>query len=369
MNSKPLKILLAGGGSGGPVSPVLAVALEIKKIRPKAEFLFAGTRQGPERAMVESAKIKFVSIPAAKWRRYFSLKNIFAPLVLVAGFFKACMIVRQYKPDVIFTAGSFVGVPVAWAGKLYGAKVVIHQQDAQIGLANKLVAPWANQITTAFEETSKEFYSGSGLFGAKLKPGAEWVGNPVRPDITLSKVSAKEFFHLHDELPVLLVLGGATGAAQINDMLQKILPDLVLAHQVVHQTGKGKNNLDFSHKNYHPYELIPFEPYAAVLQAAHLVIARAGLSTIAELSALGKIAIIIPMPNTHQEENAKILVSRQAAVILTGSEVSAGNLARVINNLKFDQKRAALMSKNISELMPKEAASKLAKIVIKYADE
>src|SRR3989344_1557373 len=141
-----MKILLAGGGSGGPVSPVLAVALEIKKLKPQTEFLFVGTKKGPERAMVEPTGIRFVSIPAARLRRFWSIKNLFAPVVLSAGFLKALKIVREFKPDVVFTAGSFVGVPIAWAAKISGVKIVIHQQDARVGLANKLITPFARQI-------------------------------------------------------------------------------------------------------------------------------------------------------------------------------------------------------------------------------
>ncbi|MEO8065732.1 MAG: UDP-N-acetylglucosamine--N-acetylmuramyl-(pentapeptide) pyrophosphoryl-undecaprenol N-acetylglucosamine transferase [Candidatus Doudnabacteria bacterium] len=360
-----MKILLAGGGTGGPVTPVIAVAMEIRKLRPKTEFLFVGTRTGPDRAMVEPANIRFVSIPAARWRRFFTIQNLFAPIVLITGFLSSLRIVRKFRPDVVFSAGSFVAVPVAWAARLYGAKIVIHQQDARIGLANKLISPIADQITTAFEKTSKEFYSGSGLFEKRLKPAAQWVGNPVRPDLFNSAVDAKKFFNLHEELPILLVLGGATGAKQINQLIGEILPVLVKTHQVVHITGKNKNSVTFSSRNYLPFEFLAFPEYAAILKLAHLVVARAGLSTIAELSALGKPAIIIPMPNTHQEDNARILQEAHSAAVLSRDEATTDNLARVINNLKFNQAQTGILSRNISKLMPKDAAMLLAKVVIK----
>lgn len=361
--SNGLKILLAGGGSGGPVSPVLAVALEIKRLKSKTDFLFVGTKFGPERSMANQAGIEFTAIVSAKLRRYFSLKNLAAPFLLLLSFLQARKIVRKFKPDVVFSAGGYVAVPVVWAAKLYGAKIIIHQQDARIGLANKLISPFANQITTAFEATSKEFYSGSGLFNHSWRP-ATWIGNPVRPDLFDSKADAKIFFKLHDQLPILLILGGATGSLQINRMVAEILPELATQHQVVHQTGKGKNNINFAHLNYHPYELIEFDAYAAVLKSAHLVIARAGLSTIAELSALAKAAIIIPMPNTHQEENARILEETHSAVVLSGLLATSSNLAQIIKNLKFNPKRTEMMERNISKLMPKDAAEKIAKIIL-----
>jgi UDP-N-acetylglucosamine--N-acetylmuramyl-(pentapeptide) pyrophosphoryl-undecaprenol N-acetylglucosamine transferase len=363
-----MRILLSGGGTGGPVSPVLAVALEIKKLHPKTEFLFVGTRKGPEKQMVELLDIPFKAIHAAKLRRYLSIMNLTIPFTLTSGFIQAWRIIKKFKPDVIFSAGGYVAVPVAWVGKMYGAKIVIHQQDARIGLANKLIAPFADVITTAFEQTSKEFYSGSGMFNDKWHTAA-WVGNPVRLDIADSKVDAKAYLKLHDELPILLILGGATGSAQINKLIEQILPDLVTAHQVVHQTGKGKNNIQYKHRNYHPFEIIPYHEYAAILKIAHLVIARAGLSTIAELSALGKAAIIIPMPNTHQEENAKILLDSHSAVVLTGTEVTAENLSRVINSLKFNQKRVDMLTENIQKVIPQDAAGRIAKIILKYVRE
>lgn len=360
-----MRILLVGGGSGGPVSPVLAVALELKKNKPKTEFLFVGTRRGPERAMVEPTGIPFVPIAAAKLHRFFTLKNLVEPFIFLVGFLQAWKIVKKFRPDIVFGAGSFVQVPVVWAAKIYGAKIVIHQQDARIGLANKLVAPWADQITTAFEKTSKDFYSGSGLSPKNLKPAAEWVGNPVRPDLLNSSADAKKFFQLNDELPILLVLGGATGAEQINQMIGEILPDLVRAHQVVHQTGRGKNHLNFRDRNYHSHELIPFSEYAVILKMAHLVIARAGLSTIAELSALAKTAIVIPMPHTHQEDNALILDQSHAAVVLIGAETGSEILSKVINSLKFNPKRAETLAKNMHDLMPHDAAEKIAKIIVR----
>ena len=359
-----MRILLAGGGTGGSVSPVLAVAMEIKKIHQKTEFLFVGTKKGPEMQIVENVDIAFKSIITAKLRRYISLMNLTIPFTLTMGFIQALGIVRKFKPDVVFSAGGYVAVPVAWAARIFGARIIIHQQDARIGLANKLIAPFADVITTALEQTSKEFYSGSGLFNLKWHTPT-WVGNPVRADLFHPTADAKKYFDLHDNLPILLILGGATGSVQINQMVEQILPELVAAQQVVHQTGPGKNMISFKHRNYHPIELIPFNEYAAISKIAHLVIARAGLSTIAELSALEKPAIIIPMPHTHQEENAKILFDSHAAVILSEADATAENLAAIIRILKFDQKRIDMLKKNIGQLMPKNAAATIAKIIIK----
>jgi|SRR3989344_1171453 len=357
-----MKILLAGGGSGGPVSPVLAVAAEIKKLKPRAEFLFVGTRKGPERQMVKDAGVKFMSVPAARWRRFFSVKNIFAPLVFLLGLIKSFYVVYKFRPDIMFSAGGFVAVPVAWAAWLFGAKVAIHQQDAEIGLANKLISPLADVITTALERTAKDFYSGSGIFG-QLNPGAAWVGNPIRLEIFAKSNMAKQAFNLSEALPLLLILGGATGSAQINSLVEKILPELVKNYQVVHQTGRGKNSIKFQYPNYHAVELFPYPEYASLLFLSHAVIARAGLSTIGELSALGKPAIIIPMPHTHQEANAQILAQTQSAVVMVREHASPENLLKAATGLKFMPDVVKNLSENIFKLMPHDAAKKIASII------
>ncbi|OGF04084.1 MAG: hypothetical protein A3H14_01740 [Candidatus Doudnabacteria bacterium RIFCSPLOWO2_12_FULL_49_8] len=357
-----MKILLAGGGSGGPVSPVLAVAQQIRKLKPRAEFLFVGTRQGPERAMVEAEQIRFVTVPAARLRRFFTLKNLAAPVVFVAGLLAAWRIISQFRLELMFSAGGFVAVPVAWIARMFGAKIVIHQQDAKVGLANRLISPIASQITTAFEATSQQFYSGSGLIG-KLK-AAVWVGNPVREELFVPPGAVQLPFKLHADLPILLVLTGATGAAQINFLVSQILPALVKNFQIVHQTGRGKNETKFEDVNYHPVEFLPFDQYVYLLKKCQLVVCRAGLSTIAELSALGKVAVVIPMPFTHQDNNAAILKSTRSAIVLGHDQAKPAILLKVITALNFDPQALNELSVNISKLMPHDSAAVLAHIVL-----
>jgi len=360
-----MKVLLAGGGSGGPVSPVLAVAGEIKKIKPRTEFLFVGTRKGPERLMVEEVGIPFLSVPAARWRRFYTYKNLFAPFVFVVGFLKSIALVRKFRPDVMFSAGGFVAVPVAWACKLFGVRIIIHQQDAEIGLANRLISPFASQITAAFEQTAKQFYSGSGFSNGKLKPAAEWVGNPVRESLHRKNDSAIKFFNLTETLPILLILGGATGAKQINDLIDESVNQLVKNFQVVHVAGKGKNVSKFQHENYHLAELLSFDVYSSILQLADMVVSRAGLSTIAELSALGKASIIIPMPHTHQESNAMILAHTGSALVLMREQATSSNLIKGLNMIKFDPKLDRELKMNMLNLMPVDAARKIAQVITK----
>jgi UDP-N-acetylglucosamine--N-acetylmuramyl-(pentapeptide) pyrophosphoryl-undecaprenol N-acetylglucosamine transferase len=356
------KLLVSGGGTGGSVSPVLGVVEEVLKLKPKTEIMFVGTRKGPEKTMVKEMGLKFASIPSAKFRRYFSLRNISDIFVFGYAFFRALYLVKKFNPAVVFSVGSFVSVPICWAGKLLGAKIVIHQQDARVGLANKLVAPFADKITTAFEFTAKSFYSGSGLFTRQWKTPAEWTGNPVRSQI--KSIVAPKQVKLKDNLPLLFVLGGATGSRQINTILERTLPVLIKSYQVVHVTGTNKHKNTFTHSNYQQFELLPFDDYAYVLQKADLVLSRAGLSTITELSTLGKVSIVIPMPNSHQEDNAALLHFTKSAIIMDKVTFTSDNLLKVVNKLTYDPDRQKILSKNISRLMPQGAAQKIAQGII-----
>ncbi len=362
MNQSSKRIIFAGGGTGGPVFPLFAVLEELKKLDPQIESLFVITKKGPEKKIVEERGLKYEAISAAKFRRYFSLLNITDAFVFIGSLFSASKIIKSFKPDIIFSAGGFVAVPVAWMGRMAGVKIIIHQQDALIGLANKLIAPFATFITTSFEVTAKEFYAGSGLGKESLKPAAEWVGNPVRPEFFQpASPDAKQKFGLNDSLPILLIIGGATGAAQLNEVVLEAMPELVKTHQVIHATGEGKQNSNFTHANYHPYEFI--SDIADAMKLADIVIARAGLSTIAELSVLGKIAIIVPMPGTHQEANVAVLRNKIAAVTLDQFEFNAEDLPRIVTSLKFNVGRQKLLTENMKKLMPHDAAQRIAKLI------
>ncbi len=316
--------------------------------------------------MVAGAGIDFVSIPAAKFRRYFSLANFTDIFVFFYSLFKAWKVVRRFQPDLVFGAGGYVALPVAWVAKLSGVKIAIHQQDARVTLTNRLISPIASLITTAFDRTAKEFTSGSGLSKEPLQAAAEWVGNPVRQEFfTPVSPNAKQKFGLDDSLPVLLIMGGATGSAQINSVVSGSLPELVKTHQVIHITGPGKNGSAFRHRHYHPYEFLA-EDMPDAMKLADIVIARAGLSTIAELAVLGKISIIVPMPDSHQEDNAAVLKDKAAAVVLDKLEFNSSDLPRIVTSLKFNVARQKLLTENIKKIMPHDAAERMAKLIIEH---
>ncbi len=357
-----MKILLVGGGSGGPVVPLLAVAKEIKKINPKASFLLVGTKKGPEKILAREAKIPFASIPAGKWRRYFSVWNFFTPMLVMLGFLKAFKILKKFKPDRIFGAGSFVQVPLIWAAWLMKIPVIIHQQDFLPSLANTLCQILAKKITVTFENSIKDFSAGLGFIYRKKKDKVIFTGNPFRESLkTASKEKSLRSFGLTKNFPTLLVLGGGTGAEFMNKLIKNSMKELTKVVQVVHVTGNRKFSVE-KMENYKPYKFLTnmAEAYAV----ADLVLSRAGLSTITELSNLKKVSIVVPMPKSHQEVNAFLLMNSKAAIVIPQRRLKPFGLVKLIRRLIFEHDLTEQLKKNIGNIMPGNAGSKIAKVIL-----
>lgn len=349
LNNETIKLLLTGGGTGGSVTPLLAVADKFGEKFPQTEFVWLGTENGPEKKLVEERGIKFIAISSGKWRRYFSFKNITDIFLILAGFFKSLKIIQKEKPDIILSAGSFVSVPVVWAGRVLGVPSLIHQQDVAPGLANKLMAPVAKKITLTFLESRKSF------------PGKKTlvVGNPVRQEIFGGdKNRANKFFNLEDELPTVLIIGGGTGALAINDLIRDSFYELTKFCQIIHLTGGGKRLGEIDNKRYHAYEFLT-GAMADALAAADLVVSRAGMGVLTELSLLGKPAIIIPIPDSHQEANAGIFKTKEAAVVLNQRELTADEFIVVIREMLGNKKKLNKLSERIGQVIPAGAAEKV----------
>ena len=363
-----MKILLVGGGSGGPVSPLLAVAAKIKTTHPKAEFLFTGSNYGPEAAMVKAEGIPFVSISSGKFRRYFSLQNFLTPFYIFAGFFGSLSILRKYKPSCVFGAGSFVQVPLIWAAWVLRIPIIIHQQDIYPSLANKLCSWLATHITVTFEDSALDFSTGFGLF--YKKPGNKIIvtGNPFRQSLAhASKAEAAKNFHLSGQLPVLLVFGGGTGAQALNTLLEKSLPQLLKTVEIIHATGMNKQkSIKSEYPQYHQYPFI--KNMAEAYAAADLVLSRAGLSTITELSNLAKLSIIIPMPESHQELNGRFLSHTGSAIVLEQRDASPELLIRIIRKVLVDGNLQKQLVNNMEKIMPRNATENIATIVARLAE-
>ena len=353
--TKPLKIMLSGGGSGGPVTPLLTVARELYTLKPEATFIFVGGHNGPERTLVDEAAkslpIIFIPILSGKLRRYFSLKNL-ADLFNIGGaFFQSLYLLKKEKPSLVMSAGAFVSVPLVWAAKFRNIPVIIHQQDVLPGLANRLMAGAAKIVTVTFKESLKKY-------GDK----AVLTGNPfICPPLT-SREEIFKNFNLDINRPLVLIFGGGTGARAINEAVNNNLDKLLEFTQIIHLSGGGKNN-STNRAGYCSLEFLSHQQILSVMAAADLIVARAGLATITELSALRKPSILIPMLHTHQEANANICRDQKAAVVLSQTELP-DKLTFEIRGLLASEVRRESLSEAMAGLNQHGAVSEIAELAL-----
>lgn len=362
-----MKIFLVGGGTGGPTAPLLAVGAALKKIRPKTELFFVGTGSRIEARLLApyGKNYHILSVPAGKWRRYFSLRNFGDLFKIALGFLKSLYYLRKFRPDLVFGAGSFAQVPAAYAAFLMRIPVVLHQQDIEILLSTKLAAPVAAAITASFEANLKDFSQSSGLFWENQKSKISWTGNPVRREILKGNIQdARKIFKLSPEYPTVLFMGGGSGAKSLNLLLEQALPELVKYVQVIHLTG-GKSRIETS-EFYHPYDFLDGTRLAHAYAAADLVVSRGGLSSIAELSALAKPAILIPLQGP-QEVNVRFLNFLEAAVGISEHVLTPKLLVKLVRKVLWEKDIADTLRKNIKILMPSNADERIAKLLIKVA--
>ncbi len=367
-----MKIFLVGGGTGGPVAPLLAVAEALKELAPKPQFFLVGTKTGIEKKIVESSSLSltYLTIPAGKWRRYFSLLNFTDIFKTLFGFLKSLRLIHKFKPDVIFGAGSFVQVPMAYAGFILKVPVIIHQQDFRLLLSTSLTAPVAAAVTTTFSYTGKNLPEGSGLFAKLPKSKVFTTGNPVREDILSgSGQAAIKLFKLNKDYPTVLVLGGATGAAKLNQVVLASLSELLKYVQIIHVTGaRFKPPKVISHPHYHPFDFLgPELKHAYAI--ADLVISRGGMSTITELIHLGKAAILVPLPQSPQEDNVRLLSLRRSAVAVFEEFLTPELLVDLVRKILWSKELQETLQQNIKRLMPANSATQIAKLLIKFVHE
>jgi UDP-N-acetylglucosamine--N-acetylmuramyl-(pentapeptide) pyrophosphoryl-undecaprenol N-acetylglucosamine transferase len=346
------RVLLAGGGSGGSATPVLAVAQALRRREPAAEFLYIGTREGPEAALAAAQSLPFAGVAAGKLRRYWDARNLTDPLRVLAGIAQAYAIVRRFRPRVAFAAGGFGAVPPMVAARLAGARTLIHQQDVEPGLANRLLVPFAQRITVSLESSLAHF----------PRDRSTVTGNPVREEILSADPRvAFERLELEAEPPLLVVTGGGTGALGLNRIVAAAAPRLVAANlQVVHLTGRGRGvPAATDSPRYRVLEFLVDEmPH--VLAAATVVVSRAGMGTLTELAALGKPTLIVPLPGSHQWANARAFARLGAIEVADQAALTPDGLTDRVLGLLADAPRREQLGRALGASMPRDAAERIA---------
>ncbi|MFP3155790.1 undecaprenyldiphospho-muramoylpentapeptide beta-N-acetylglucosaminyltransferase [Lachnospiraceae bacterium ZAX-1] len=326
------KIVLTGGGTAGHVTPNIALLPRLRELDYDIHYI--GSFDGIEKRLIEEYNIPFYGISSGKLRRYFDIKNFSDPLKVLKGYSQAKQILKKIKPDVVFSKGGFVTVPVVIAAKRCNIPAIIHESDLSPGLANKIAIPSATKICCNFPETLSYL----------PREKAVLTGSPIRKELLLgNKLRALDFCKFSANKPALLVIGGSSGSQFINDTIRGLLPELLKEYQVVHLCGKG--NLDptyDNHKGYAQFEYIKKE-LSDLFAMADIVISRAGANAICELVALHKPNILIPLSANasrgDQILNANSFENQGFSIVIEEDNLSNIILLNAIRDLFENRKK------------------------------
>ena len=271
------KIILTGGGTAGHVTPNIALLPGLREA--DFDITYIGSYNGIEKQLLKEQKIPYYGISSGKLRRYFDIKNFSDPLKVIKGFGQSIRLMRKLKPDIVFSKGGFVSVPVILAAKFCHVPSIIHESDLTPGLANKLAIPNAAKVCCNFPETLKYL----------PEEKAVLTGSPIRSELlTGNKENARRLCGFTKEKPVLFIVGGSSGSKFINDTIRGLLPELLKTYQVIHMCGKGNIEAALDRTaGYKQFEYIGKE-LNDIFALADLVISRAGANSICELLALHK---------------------------------------------------------------------------------
>lgn len=374
-----MRVLLTGGGTGGHLSPLLAVAKALQKeadlTKEPLKMLYVGPCNNLSDLILKSAGIETQNVMAGKWRRYFSFMNFVDIFRGFFGLLQALFKVLFFMPDVVFSKGGYGSVPIVFAARLFWIPIVIHESDAVPGKANRIMQHFADVIAVSYEMTK----------GFSDPTKTYFTGSPVRENLLgADPTKAKAALGIRTEKPVLLILGGSQGAKKINEVIGQILIRLVETYEVVHQCGEknyddakdlaGKAGIKINRDNYH---LFPFmqdskEELKNSLACADLVLSRAGASSIAEIAAYGKPSILVPLhgsANDHQIHNAFEVAKAGGAIALREENLTPELLLGKIDILMNDLPLRQMMGEKARFFYHAESAKTIADIVIKLGNK
>ncbi len=337
------RIVLTGGGTAGHVTPNIALLPRLKELGYEIHYI--GSYHGIERKLIEQYHIPYYGISSGKLRRYFDWKNFSDPFKVIKGYSQARSILKKLKPDVLFSKGGFVSVPVVMAAKHRKIPAIIHESDITPGLANKLAIPHAYKVCCNFPETLEYLPSEKAVL----------TGSPIRRELLSgNRQNGLSYCHFQSGKPVILIMGGSSGSQFINEMVRSILPELLKTYQVIHLCGK--DNLDASYNNMVGYAQLEYanKELSDLFAAADLVISRAGANAICELLALRKPNILIPLSANasrgDQILNAHSFERQGYSMVIEEEALNPTVLQNAVKNL-YENRKQYLNSMEKSELL------------------
>ncbi len=349
-------VMFAGGGTIGPVAPLIAVLRKMREIDPDLRFVWAGTDSGPERELIEREGVAFYTIPVAKLPRHLSRQLFTLPIDLLRAWKYSRLLLDAFHPRLVVSAGGFTAVPVVRTAVARRTQCISHQLDYDPGLSNRLIAKHSRYVTTSFPYRHPPF-------GASVV--TYQVPTPTRysiEDAPTREVSCR-YFNFDHTKPVLLVVGGGTGALALNDAIGKIEGGLPSDLQIIHITGKGKKTRIVSERSgYVQKEFLTDEMLPAII-AADVVVSRAGVGAISEFAALQKPVIFIPLPDSPQEENVRALGDACLSVDQNIKDWHE-KLSEQINQLINDEREQKRLGQELDKIFPTDQGEALANLAL-----
>jgi len=361
-----MRIVLTGGGTGGHLIPLITVAKKIREKVPDCDFLFIGPEGKLEKEIMGNAGVKTKKVLVGKFRRYFSFLNFVDFFKIPLGVIQSLFHLLVYMPDAVFSKGGYASFPIVLASWFYKIPVLIHESDANPGMANSMLAKFSKRVAVSYPQAKIYF----------PKNQVALTGNPIRDDINKGNAQkARDMFSLTDVKKVIFVMGGSQGARFINNKIVNILPKLLHEYQIIHQTGE--NNFEevkhlaaaevgikvgHSKEGYCP---VPFvgEEMKDILALADLVISRAGANSISEIAANGKPAILIPLEsaaNNHQRMNAYAIAKNGGCLVIEENNLGEHMFYEKINEIMTNEELRAKLSKNIQAFYHADATERIA---------
>lgn len=344
------KIILTGGGTAGHVTPNMALIPDLQNLG--YDIKYVGSYDGIEKKLIEEIGIDYEGISSGKLRRYLSTKNFTDPFRVIKGFKEAKKIIKDFQPDIVFSKGGFVSVPVVLAAKKYKIPVIIHESDMTPGLANKLSFSAASTICHNFPETANYLPKGKSLL----------TGSPIRKELKSGdRYNGLKICGFTDEKPVIMVMGGSLGAVAVNNIVRAALDKLLDNFQIVHLCGKGKLDISLQNrKGYKQFEYIKAE-LKDLFAMSDIIISRAGANAICEIAALKKPNILIPLSakasRGDQILNAQSFKKQGFSELIEEENLTVNSLIETVNTV-YNNKN------NYIDAMTKAGTTDAVKIII-----
>lgn len=355
------KFILSGGGTGGHIYPAIAIADELKKRYPDAEFLFVGANDRMEMQRVPQAGYSIKGLQIAGIQRKLSLKNLLLPFKLLKSLYQARQIIQKFQPDAVIGTGGYASAPTLKAAQWLKVPYFIQEQNSFAGITNKWVSKKANKIFVAYQNMEKFF----------PKAKIQITGNPIREGLTAiqdKNKNAFESFSLDENKFTLLVLGGSLGAKSINQLISSNLSFFQENEvQILWQCGKFYYD-KYKEKQTEMVQVRPFiENMNDAYAVADVIISRAGASSVSELCVVGKPVIFVPSPNVaedHQTKNAQAIVDEKAAILVKETELK-DNFQKIFLEIFNDKEKRKILSENIKALAKPNATKQIVDEIIK----